>query len=114
MMQRKSGILFLRGLVLLALLLIGLMPQIALAQLRIRSWGADYAGQLGLGRPLRSLHAVPVANLSNVSAIAGGVQSLSLKSDGTVWVCGDNGSGYGTTTNRSIPVQVSGLTNVIA
>jgi alpha-tubulin suppressor-like RCC1 family protein len=42
---------------------------------------------------------------------------LILKSDGTVWAFGSNGSGQlgdGTATSRATPVQVSGLTNVTA
>ncbi len=54
-----------------------------------------------------------VSGLSGVVAIAGGyVHSLALKSDGTVWAWGSNYSGQlgdGTTTNRSTPVEVSGL-----
>ncbi|MCL1885444.1 MAG: Ig-like domain repeat protein [Dehalococcoidia bacterium] len=50
--------------------------------------------------------------------VAGGYDhSLALKSDGTVWAWGRNNYGQlgdGTTTNRSLPVQVSGLTDVIA
>jgi alpha-tubulin suppressor-like RCC1 family protein len=40
-----------------------------------------------------------------------------LKSDGTVWGFGSNGSGEigdGTTTQRTTPVQVVGLSGVVA
>jgi alpha-tubulin suppressor-like RCC1 family protein len=43
--------------------------------------------------------------------------SLALKSDGTVWGWGDNSAGQlgdGTTTQRLTPVQVVGLTGVVA
>lgn len=50
-------------------------------------------------------------------SITGTDSSIALKRDGTVWAWGrnDNGQlGDGTTTNRSEPVQVSGISEVIA
>ncbi|WP_425429908.1 hypothetical protein [Deinococcus hopiensis] len=47
----------------------------------------------------------------------GGGHSLALKTDGTVRAWGDNRTGQlgdGTTTSRSTPVTVSGLTNVVS
>jgi uncharacterized repeat protein (TIGR01451 family) len=68
-----------------------------------------------------------VGGLGGVVAIAEGsnggfmcencAQRLALKSDGTVWAWGGNDSGQlgdGTTTDRSTPVQVGGLTRVVA
>ncbi|MGZ4033504.1 MAG: RCC1 domain-containing protein, partial [Bacteroidia bacterium] len=59
-----------------------------------------------------------VNSLSGVIAIAGGWEhSLALKNDGTVWAWGDNTYGQlgnGTYTNSNVPVQVVGLTGVIA
>jgi hypothetical protein len=56
--------------------------------------------------------------LTNITAIAaGGHFSLALRSDGTVWAWGANGSGQlgdGTLVNRSTPVRVSGLAGVTA
>jgi len=53
-----------------------------------------------------------------VSAAVGGYgHTLALKSDGTVWAWGNNDRGQlgvGDTNNRSLPVQVSGLTNIVA
>src|SRR5205823_835287 len=53
-----------------------------------------------------------------VSALAGGNwSSFAVKSDGTVWAWGANDQGQlgdGTTTNRTTPVQVTGLTGVTA
>lgn len=43
--------------------------------------------------------------------------SIALKSDGTVWNWGHNGFGQlgdGTTVQKNTPIQVSGLTNIIA
>ncbi|MEK7078973.1 MAG: hypothetical protein AAB929_02785, partial [Patescibacteria group bacterium] len=81
------------------------------------TWGDGLSGQLGNGYPLQNRNTpVQVSGLTNVIAIAGGVfHSIALKSDGTVWAWGDNGSGQlgdGTTISRATPVQVSGLTNV--
>ncbi|HEX7294988.1 MAG TPA: chitobiase/beta-hexosaminidase C-terminal domain-containing protein, partial [Pyrinomonadaceae bacterium] len=75
-----------------------------------------------LGQPIStSFSSTPlqVPGLSNVRAVAaGGIHSMALKQDGTVWTWGENsqgqlGSGEG---NGSFPVprQVVGLTNVIA
>src|SRR3989304_3046154 len=58
----------------------------------------------------------PTIGLTGVSAIAaGGVHTVALKKDGTVWAWGSNSDGQlgdGTTINRSTPVQISGLTGV--
>ena len=59
-----------------------------------------------------------VSGLTGVIALAAGSwHNLALKSDGTVWAWGDNGSGQlgdGSTTDRSTPVQVSGRVIAIA
>jgi alpha-tubulin suppressor-like RCC1 family protein len=58
--------------------------------------------------------AIPVAAQT---LAGGGYHSLVLKADGTVWGFGYNGVGElgdGTTTDRSAPVQVSGLTDIVA
>jgi hypothetical protein len=52
-----------------------------------------------------------------MAVATGGTHSLALKSDGTLWAWGDNLFGQlgdGTTTDRSTPVPVSGLTGVVA
>ena len=52
-----------------------------------------------------------------VAFAAGGYHNLAVKPDGTVWAMGLNYYGQlgdGTNTNRNIPVQVSGLTDVVA
>lgn len=50
------------------------------------------------------------------SVAAGHYHTLALKSDGTVWAWGSNSQGQlgdGTQTSRNVPVQVTGLTNVV-
>lgn len=52
-----------------------------------------------------------------MSVAAGGVHSLALKDDGTVWAWGFNDTGQlgdGTTTDRNTPVQVSALSDIAA
>ena len=52
-----------------------------------------------------------------MAVAAGQNWSMALRSDGTVWTWGTNGNGNlgdGTTTSRSTPGQVSGLTDVTA
>ncbi|HEX8027491.1 MAG TPA: hypothetical protein VF491_03470, partial [Vicinamibacterales bacterium] len=55
---------------------------------------------------------------ATAQTLAGGANhSVILKSDGTVWTVGQNGVGQlgdGTNTTRTTPVQVSGLTDVVA
>ena len=86
------------------------------------TWGANNTGQLGDGTTTSKLTPVQVSGLTNIIAIAGGYgkpigsHSLALKSDGTVWAWGHNYYGQlgdGTTTNRTSPVQVTGLNNMI-
>lgn len=83
------------------------------------AWGHNGYGQLGDGttadRPLPG----QVQNLTNVIALAAsGYHSLALKADGTVWAWGNNHYGQlgdgSSGTIRSNPVQVAGLTEVVA
>jgi len=83
------------------------------------AWGSNNVGQLGDGTTTDRNRPVQVSGLTNVIAITGGCEShsLALKSDGTVWAWGYNNFGQlgdGTTTNRSTPVQVSGLSGISA
>jgi len=89
----------------------------------VAAWGDNAAGELGNGTTISSSTPVAVSNLSGATAVAAGGMpgaaghSLALKSDGTVWAWGYNNKGQlgnGTTTNSSVPVQVSGLSGVAA
>lgn len=96
------------------------------------AWGMNKAGELGDGsvtdRPIPTrVVGASTGFLSNIVAVAGSIGdwwgtsassfALALKGDGTVWAWGANS--YGTlgnnTTNSSLtPVQVQGLSNIIA
>lgn len=81
------------------------------------SFGLTGGSHLDLPQ-LDSLFPVPVAGLTNVKTFVGGINhSLVLKNDGTVWAWGANGNGQlgdGTDIDRITPVQVVGLSNIIA
>jgi alpha-tubulin suppressor-like RCC1 family protein len=83
------------------------------------AWGRNAEGQIGDNTTVgRRLSPVRVHDLDNVVAISAGYDhSLALKSDGTVWAWGDDWYGQlgkGTTLDMSnVPVQVSGLTDVV-
>ncbi len=103
-----------------------------LADGTVWAWGNNVWGQLGDGTRISRSTPVQVVGpggegfLSDIiaiaaaSALSSGVRfghSLALKADGTVWAWGYNGQGQlgdGTTTERTTPVQVVGLTDVVA
>lgn len=87
------------------------------------TWGDNNRGQLGDGTiddkalPAKVLDPGDASGyLQGVVAIAAGeYHSLAVKNDGTVWTWGWNTAGQlgdGSTDNSSIPVTVSGLSNV--
>lgn len=83
----------------------------------VRSWGAGWSFQRGDadGNPRGA--AATIAGLTDVVQLASGFGGggLALKSDGTVWAWGNNDKGQlcdGTTTARSTPVRIPGLTGV--
>lgn len=83
------------------------------------AWGSNGYGELGIDTYVSSKTPIQVSGLIGVTAIAANKSySLALKNDGTVWAWGSNGYGelgIGTTSYSSkTPVQVSGLTGIIA
>lgn len=84
-------------------------------------WGGNASGELGLSPDTLRNRAEPgqVPGIADVKAIsAGGTYCLALKSDGTVWGWGNNmysqlGDGSAL-PNHVSPVQVAGLTGVVA
>ncbi|MCL4821364.1 MAG: chitobiase/beta-hexosaminidase C-terminal domain-containing protein [Vicinamibacteria bacterium] len=87
---------------------------------QVYTFGGDASGQLGNGAAGASTTPVLVSGLTDVVAIStspGSAFSLALKSDGTVWAWGENGDGQigiNSTTDRNAPIQVQGLTDVVA
>jgi alpha-tubulin suppressor-like RCC1 family protein len=83
------------------------------------AWGDNTSGQLGNGSTISSVIPVQVPGLSRVTQIAaGGGTALVARTQGfitsltTVWTWGDNSLGQlgdGTTTSRSTPEQVNGI-----
>ena len=85
------------------------------------AWGHNYLGQLGDGTKTSRSTPVQVQGMTDVVAVAGGDHhTVALRGDGTVWTWGWNlwgqlGDGtYGTGTDRSSPVQVQGMADVVA
>ncbi len=86
------------------------------------AWGDNSQGELGDKTTTQRLTPVQVSGLTGVTALSGGPwRTFALKSDGTVWAWGYNYGGYnfgclgdGTMIRRTSPVQVVGLSNVVA
>lgn len=75
------------------------------------AWGYNYDGQLGNGTSGSGTNvSTPVKIMDGVSKIyAGNSHSLAIKTDGSLWAWGSNGSfrlGDGTNTNRPTPVKI--------
>jgi YD repeat-containing protein len=87
----------------------------------LQAWGANEYGELGDGSTTDRSAPVHVSSvLSNVVQVsAGWKHAVALTSDGKAWTWGDNtygqiGNGITSTKGVSIPIQVPGLSNVIA
>jgi alpha-tubulin suppressor-like RCC1 family protein len=83
------------------------------------AWGCNLSGQFGSGAPDRKHAAVyspvPAAPGNDwKQAVAGGIHTIALKRDGTLWAWGHNWPGClgtGSTNNSAVPVQVGSSTN---
>lgn len=84
------------------------------------TWGYNQFGQLGDGTTTTRNTPAPATGLSEMVAIAqqsGYGHTLAVRGDGTLWAWGYNLNGQlgiGSNTNSSVPVQVSGITDVVA
>ncbi len=81
----------------------------------MQCWGSNSSGELGDGTTTQRNSAVSVTSFSGgVSGIAAGtLNTCAILTSGSILCWGANGSGQvgdGTTSNRSSPTQVSGLT----
>lgn len=81
------------------------------------TWGKNQFGQLGQNKAttVNVSSPVQVGSLTNWSKVFGslGDSMMAVKTDGTVWMCGDNTVGRlgdGTVISRSSPVQIGALT----
>ena len=89
----------------------------ALADGEFRSWRLRVLNEDGVRTAWSPALSVSMRAPVHATIAAGDAHTLALRDDGTVWAWGSNGYGQigdGTTTNRSAPVQVSGLTGVVA
>jgi alpha-tubulin suppressor-like RCC1 family protein len=88
----------------------------------LRAWGSDRGGQLGAGRTAYSnvparVSGMPPLKSGPDSAAAGEQDVLAIAADGTLWAWGYNQSGQlgdGTTSDRTTPVRVVGISSVNA
>ncbi|QJD87334.1 RCC1 domain-containing protein [Cohnella herbarum] len=82
------------------------------------AWGANDKGQIGDGTLIGRTVPTQVLNLTDMKTVGAGLyHTLAAKyNDGSVWAWGDNGYGQlgdGTTTNRSTPVEVAGVSRIM-
>jgi len=83
------------------------------------AWGDNGSGQIGdSSREIDRSRPVQILRLAGVRELTGGgIFSMGLLSDGTVWTWGDNSDGQlgdGTFSSRLVPVQVTGVDRIIS
>src|SRR5690606_36373277 len=84
------------------------------------AWGYGGTGALGRGNYSREmLPAVVVSLLSRdwIGVAAGGLHSVALRDDGTVWTWGSNNVGqlgYYPLSNTALPGQVTGIPEIVS
>jgi alpha-tubulin suppressor-like RCC1 family protein len=83
------------------------------------AWGYNNNGQVGVGNTVNYSSPIQVGSLTNWKTVSGGTKVFSgntvcaIKTDGTLWLWGNNDSGQlgqGNTVKYSSPVQVGSLT----
>jgi alpha-tubulin suppressor-like RCC1 family protein len=81
------------------------------------SWGGNQYGEFGDYTHLNSTNPVHVVALTNITSIASGMNhSLALDSNGALWAWGQDNRGQlgNGSSNTNLPIQVLGMTNVMA
>ncbi len=85
------------------------------------AWGENFSGQFGVGtkgrqNPMANVPVPAAPGHDWKQAAAGGIHTVALKKDGTLWAWGNNWAGSlgtGTTSNSAVPLQVGCATNWI-
>jgi len=85
------------------------------------AWGENLGGQFGVGtkgrqNPMANIPVPAAPGHDWKQAAAGGIHTLAIKKDGTLWAWGNNWAGSlgtGSTNNSAVPVQVGSGTNWI-
>ncbi len=91
---------------------------VACADGTVRTFGYNYYGQLGDGTTTQRSSPVQVIGITNAIQVAcgGSYYTAAVCADGTVRTFGNNSNGQlgdGTYTQRTSPVQVTGITNAV-